>query len=347
MKINALVNTVPWFGKYSGYEQLVNYMPSDCDMSITISHDTKINRLLGKGVKFFYKKKFGPLRNDGMWAAFKFLQKASLHDVSHVLYADKKLEIFKEYRGAKKNLVGTIHFPFSSWEKKSIENFKYVKHGIILYKEEIETFSNVSGGAPLTFIQHGVDTNFFKPGELAKVKKNKILFVGSFIRNFNMFLKVYQRIVNDISQDFEFHMIIPKRLRTDSALSALASFKNVFFHENLTDEEMLLYYQDSFLMLMPMNDSGANTAIVQAISAGLPIITTDVGGIRSYGGGDLYPVIANNDDVSMTELFYKYYSEHNYRNQISTALRSYALEKLEWHKIASQHAAYYKTIINP
>ena len=50
----------------------------------------------------------------------------------------------------------------------------------------------------------------------------------------------------------------------------MAKDKNVFFHENLSDEGLLEQYQTSNVLLIPMNDSGANTAIVQALAAGLP-----------------------------------------------------------------------------
>ena len=45
-----------------------------------------------------------------------------------------------------------------------------------------------------------------------------------------------------------------------------------------------------------MNESGANTAVVESLACGLPIVTTDVGGIRNYGGNDLFPIVNNNDD---------------------------------------------------
>ena len=58
-----------------------------------------------------------------------------------------------------------------------------------------------------------------------------------------------------------------------------------------------------------MSDSGANNAIVESLACGLPVITTDVGGIRDYGGGTIYPVVANEDDDGMIGLVEQYLSK--------------------------------------
>jgi glycosyltransferase involved in cell wall biosynthesis len=95
---------------------------------------------------------------------------------------------------------------------------------------------------------------------------------------------------------------------------------------------------------MPMEDSGANTAIVQSIATGLPIITTDVGGIRSYGGGDVFPVTPNNNPVEMAKLFQVYYHDTSYREEISRKQRNYALINLEWNIIAKKHLLLYQKL---
>ncbi|WP_158824939.1 glycosyltransferase family 4 protein [Mucilaginibacter lacusdianchii] len=345
MKVNILVNGVPWFGKYSGYECLGNYFPQGTKVTTTYSPDSKLIRALGKGVNMWYNGKLGNIRNDGIWAAYKFLRKGTSHDVSHILYADGNLKLFETFN-KKNNLFGTIHFPVSFWKKERLKQLEYLNNGIILYKEELEQFGEYTNPNRMKFIRHGVDTNFFKPGPTQDVNKKKVLFVGSFLRNFDMFLQVYNMIESNLSREFEYHFIVPGHQRGHAALQKLSAFSNVFFHEKLTDEEMLWYYQTSYVLLMPMDDSGANTAIIQAISTGLPVITTDVGGIRSYGGGDIYPLIANNDSVGMVELFSKFQSDEDYRNKIAKQQRDFALNEMDWYKIAGEHLQHYQQVIS-
>jgi glycosyltransferase involved in cell wall biosynthesis len=346
MRVNTLVNGVPWFGKYSGYECVRNYFPDGTKVATTFSPDSKLIRALGKSVNLLYNDKLGSIRNDGIWAAYKFLLKSRSYDASHILYADGNMRIFKEFGNSRKNLAGTIHFPISFWKEKNLQYLPYLKNGLILYKEELEAFGQHTDGQKLTFIRHGVDTDFFRPGPANEVNKKKVLFVGAFLRNFDMFLKIYEVISKDISGDFEYHFIVPGKLRDKPAIIKLLSFKNVFFHEKLTDEEMLWHYQTSNLLLMPMDDSGANTAIIQAISTGLPVLTTDVGGIRSYGGGDIFPLVKNNDHLAMVELFNKYCNDEAYRNNVAAKQRAFAVEHMDWRIIANQHIKYYQTAFN-
>ncbi|WP_128545355.1 glycosyltransferase family 4 protein [Larkinella soli] len=344
MKVNILINGVPWFGKYSGYECLGRYFQSGVDVSTTFSPDSRFHRALGKSVSILHNFKFDDIRNDGVWAAYKFLLKSKLNDTSHILYADGNLKVFNEFNKRVKSLVGTIHFPISQWKPERLKNLAHLRNGLILYREELDAFREYVHPNQLTFIRHGVDIDFFKPGPADAVNKKKILFVGSYLRNFDMFHQVYELINREISPDYEYHLIIPSKFRSEPNLVRLAAHPNVFFHEKLSDEELLWYYQTSYLLLMPMNDSGANTAIIQAISTGLPVLTTDVGGIRSYGGGDIFPLVKNNDAVSMVELFHSYCSDEGYRNRVADQERQFAVEYMDWRMIAGQHYDYYRKV---
>ena len=127
-------------------------------------------------------------------------------------------------------------------------------------------------------------------------------------------------------------------------LYALEGIKNIRWHERLQEAELLKLYQESRLLLMPMNDSGVNTAIVEALASGLPIITTDVGGIRDYGGGSVYTVVANNDNDAMIALVEEYLNNEDRRNEAGEKCRAFAEQNLSWPLVAQKHIEAYKDL---
>jgi glycosyltransferase involved in cell wall biosynthesis len=85
---------------------------------------------------------------------------------------------------------------------------------------------------------------------------------------------------------------------------------------------------------MPLRDSGANNAILESLACGLPIITNDVGGIRDYGGGTIYP-LAESDDASFTELAITLLKDAQRLAAIETAQRQFALG-LGWDSVSAR-----------
>lgn len=265
--------------------------------------------------------------------------------LSHILYIETHIHVLDKIHQNNKTMVGTVHLPISQWKTENLDRLSKLKQVIILYKEEIDFFAKYIPVERIKYIRHGVDINFFKPGLPAAVNKNKILFVGHYLRNFPMFLNVYRQLQKQLG-DLEIHFIIPSFHRNIPELNELSGKAGIFFHEKLSDEELLEQYQQSYLLVMPMQDSGANTAIIQAIATGLPIVTTDAGGIRSYGGGDIYPVIANDDHDAMVDLCMRYFKDENYRNSMSADLRNFAVQQLDWDKIAAAHVNVFSSLMN-
>ena len=96
--------------------------------------------------------------------------------------------------------------------------------------------------------------------------------------------------------------------------------------------------------MLPMRDSGANTAVVEALACGTPLVTTDVGGIRDYGGGTLFPVVKNDDDDAMVDLVNEYLNSSTRRNEVSRACREFAVTQLAWPIVAQQHLKTYESL---
>ena len=344
MKLNILSNKIGWFGKFSGYECLTDYFPKSVSLEITTSKKQFVRKAFGKLIQKY--RKWNGTSPSEIFAEFSFINKMSVKSMSHILYLESHLHILPLIHKKKKKLVATIHLPISQWSDEKLEKLTCLNNAILLYEEEKEAFGKYIAPDKIHIIKHGIDINFFKPGDQALVKKNKVLFVGHFLRDFEMFMKVYYSLMDsDFGKELEFHFIIPVAFRKIPELAAIINSKTVFFHGGLSDEELLEFYQTSYLLLMPMVDSGANTAIVQAIATGLPIVTTDIGGIRSYGGGEVFEVIQRNDFEAMTALFTKYYNDSDFRNNVSEKQRDFALEQLDWNVVAKQHLTVYKTIL--
>ncbi len=50
----------------------------------------------------------------------------------------------------------------------------------------------------------------------------------------------------------------------------------------MTDEALLRAYQTTTALLLPLDDATANNALLEGMACGLPLITTDLPGVRDY-----------------------------------------------------------------
>jgi glycosyltransferase involved in cell wall biosynthesis len=163
------------------------------------------------------------------------------------------------------------------------------------------------------------------------------------MRDFQMLYRVIVGLHRE-HPELRFHLVVDGHARQQDGLVQLQNHPAVQWYEKISDEQLKQLYQHSYLLVLPMENSGANNAVVEALSCGLPIVTTDVGGIRDYGGGLLFPVIPAGDDKSMIALVKRYLVEQAWHTNVSMACRNFALEHLSWPMIAQQHVDFYKKL---
>jgi glycosyltransferase involved in cell wall biosynthesis len=265
--------------------------------------------------------------------------------VNHIFYFEDNNLFFRRWKQkAPKNLIVTIHQPPERYDSGRIESLKKISSAIVLYKKDVTFFEKYVGKGRVKFIHHGVESNFFRPSSKNKKVKIKLLFAGQNGRNTKMLFRVI-KILSKEYPEMEFSLLVPKKQREVEGLRELQEHPKVQWLEGLSDRGLLRLYQSSYLLLLPLNIAGANNAIVESLACGLPVVTTDVGGVRDYGGGSIYPIVKNNDDKAMIKIIKRYIHDKRYYYRISNACRKFAKKDLSWELAAKKHIEAYKQLI--
>lgn len=342
MKILHLRETIPWFGGHSGYEQLTRHLPAQQQVWTIKPRSGKPARYLGSTYGRL-QGRIGRGATDLAELEFRLCRRWRRPDASHILYLDYHLELLNSWPKAPKDLVGTVHLPPSVWKPEQCKLLSRLDSAIALYQRDISFFEQYVGKGRVQFIHHGVDTEFFKPGLAKSNTPPRILYSGVYLRNELMLVRMVKHLAEKYPE-LRFDLLVPQHHRKSPALAPLREHPAVSWHGGLNDEQLRELYQKSCLMLLPMNDSGANTSVVEALASGLPVVTTDVGGIRDYGGGSIYPVVANNNDDEMISLVEQYISQPARRDEVGKCCRAFAEKHLAWPPVAQQHLDIYQQL---
>jgi glycosyltransferase involved in cell wall biosynthesis len=276
-------------------------------------------------------------------AELRFLRANSVpQPVKHILHFENHFQFFDQWPKAPREFVATLHIPRAQWTPGELDGLKRLSSAIVLYQRDLEFYESYVGQERVKFVPHGVDVEFFRPRSTPP-QAQRILFSGHYLRNTMMLARVVQRLAEK-HRGLEFHLLVPEKFRYFEGFDELKGRRDVVWHQSLTDDELRELIASSYLLLLPMNDSGANTAVVEALACGTPVVTTDVGGIRDYGGGNIFPVVRNNDDNAMVELAGQYLADDSWRNEMSRRCREFAVNEFAWPLIAQRHLNIYETL---
>ena len=347
MKAYFLSDRIGWFGDFTGYEQLPKFLTKDHSLSVSCITPLggSIPRALGKLTSLALRH--GSINQAQAFARLQAYVRLSLHPGSlfHILYGEEHAQYWRSFPAElHARTVVTIHQPPLQWTSEAITSLQWVRHAILLYRRDFAFFQSAMPNACLQFIPYGVDVGFFCPSTKdPSINTKRLLYNGVHLRNVAMLGRIVPAILEQ-HPDVAFDFLVPLHRRAESDFGELLHHPSITWHAGLDDHALLRLYRQSYLMLLPMNDSGANTAVVEALACGLPIVTTDVGGIRDYGGDDVFSVVANNDDASMVALVTQYLSDPELHRNISERCRLFAEQFLDWNKVAQKHADAYALI---
>lgn len=339
-----ITNQPWWYGSHSGYyTQLPHaFRILGHDVRTTTPCDGMPWRIAGKlwAVMFGLPRRRQTLTIDELKFHSMWVHRPKT--IGAILGMEHHLPALRYWRKAPRRLIGTLHHPRAMWTEGQLDALRRLASALVLYRSDLDFFAGVIGQDRVRFAYHGVDVAFFRPPEPNSIPSTRpiLLCVGQFGRDYAQLDRVGTIILDEVP-DAEIHVVAACFARAREAMKRLAGHPRVRFFSGLSDDEMLRQYQAATLMILPMTACGANNAVVEALASGLPLVTTDVGGIRDYGGGTVFPVVPKDVDEALVDQALALLRNGPERERIGFRAREFAVSRLAWVGVAADHYRVY------
>lgn len=336
----------PHWGNHSGLRQYLKHLDSDeLEVAVQLASDgdddfplrnprvrEAVHRYVQSGGMEWYKL-------SDLVAETKTLFRCLRRNVDIVHYLDAEhgaqyLPLLK--RAVRTLLVGTYHQPSSllpSLLRPSV--VRRFDHVTLLSPEQMPFFEELLPRGRISMILHGVDTDFFRPGEASRFGREFVcLMVGHWMRDYEAFRRVAERLKG--TPGVVFRVVSPR-------VERLEAFGNVQVLSNVTDEELRDLYQAADVLFLPLTDCTANNALLEGIACGLPVVSSDLASVRAYLPGDEGILVRNNDEALLTEALLRLRDDREMRQRMSIAARKRAQE-LSWPRVAKEYQSLYRAL---
>jgi len=234
--------------------------------------------------------------------------------------------------------------------KRLLFNFIGTKATYILPVTDDLKHSMLTSGIKGNFkiIPNVVETDLFRKNKVFDNNKKQILHISHLRdkhKNISGILRVISKL-SQIRQDFILKIIHSEE---NNALVELASSlgilgKYVNFCGNKSYHEVADFMSKSVFLVLFSNFENLPCVIVEAFSSGLPVISTDVGGIKEHIDNSKGILIKRGDELALLDAMN--YMLDNYNSYNKENLRQYALSNFSYQVVGKGFYQVYSEIIN-
>jgi len=213
--------------------------------------------------------------------------------------------------------------------------------------KELEYYYNLHK-KDISVIGNGVDEKYFHPVENENDKIN-ILYAGRLDQKKGLFELVQS--ARDICATYE--NVFFKIAGSGPFLNNLLNYvhKNglsdrVLFYGHVDRNTLRSLYQNSSIFLLPSYYEGLPNVILEAMSCGLPIVATDVGGISEVvHQGDNGFLIQPQDHIQISNSLKTVINDKSLRMKMGNKSRSYIIKHNTWNEISNRYIRQYEELL--
>lgn len=273
------------------------------------------------------------------WLALRKFRK-NPYRILHYLWADRDiayLDLLKSRLGYK--IVGTFHNCPDQLE--NLFNFprriQAIDHFIVVSSCQVKELEKV--GVPrskISVVLHGVDTEHFRPDASRKTEKFRVLSVGTWRRDTDSMGKIFHAL--GTYGDIETVCLVQEKWR-----QRWASIPNLRLPHRVSDCELLELFQSSDVLLLCAEAATANNALLEAMACGLPVVASDVGGLREYATDDAALFFETGDVGGAVNNILRIKNGTDIAQNLSSGARARA-QQLDWRIVSQEFIKIYQRL---
>ena len=265
----------------------------------------------------------------------------------HLLYGEDtyrhlgSLPLHARHRGAR--VVCTYHQPPAKLRNllPSARKLGRLDGVVALTREQAEFLAERVGEDRVFTVPHGVDTTYFAPtngGPRPEPRDHPVcLFAGSWLRDMEL-LETVVRTVGEREPAIRFRVCADR-----DRVASIAGLPNVEIPGRVGDEGLLREYRSADLFLLPLTDCTANNCLLEAMACGLPLVASDVGGVRDYATDESAALVPPGDGEAMADAVLGLCGDDERRAEMARAARRRALA-LDWDRVANSLLGVYEAV---
>jgi glycosyltransferase involved in cell wall biosynthesis len=189
-----------------------------------------------------------------------------------------------------------------------------------------------------------VNTSIFNIGKTSSDKfvVSHISDMDDSIKNITGILNVISKLEQQIS-NFKFNLI-GKNSKKYLQLIHKLNIKNIKIIDNIPHNKVADYLKKSNVFILFSNYENLPCVIIEAFSCGIPVISTNVGGISEYFPKNFGYLISPKDEANLEKSIYKIYDKQIKPNK--NVIHNYAENKFGSNTISSAFSKIYKQTLN-
>ena len=273
-----------------------------------------------------------------------WLAMATRARIVHVLYGDEQLNILLRRASLLPgHLIATFHLPAEQTRERFEHNQKValskLSGAVVVASGEVQAFSTWLGSEKVMYVPHGIDTAAFPMGSGNDGHAMKLVFVGEHMRDFDIVHRVADRCAHE-RLGATIDAVVPRQYS-----GLFCGCDNVRLHSNISGEALIALYQGADAMFLPVTSATANNAILEALSCGTPVISTNVGGIPDYINEDCGWLLPLGDREAAFQCVKRVAENRTLARAKRSAARAQA-ERFSWQQVAAQITAGYRRLLS-
>jgi glycosyltransferase involved in cell wall biosynthesis len=202
----------------------------------------------------------------------------------------------------------------------------------------------------VSVVHNGVDVDLFRPLPDIKRVPGRIVTTASA----DVPLKGLEFLIEAVAKlrtERDVHLVVVgkarKRGRVAAAIERFAVGESVTFRSEIDRLELVELYAQAEVAVVPSLYEGFSLPAIEAMSCGVPLVTTDAGALPEVVGanGEAALLVPPKDAGALANAIDKILNDLAFASRLGAAGRTRAIERFSWEVAASATAAEYERVI--